>query len=153
MKLHNILLSAVLTMVTAMPATAQREAVAKQVDMPHNYYWREMYLPQLTAGPSWLAFYPDGKSLLYSMSGSLWRQAIDGTQATEITHAAGAYDYQPDISLDGRHAVFSRYDGRSLELWQLDLATGKSQALTHNGAFNAEPRYAPDGKRLVWVSS
>ena len=153
MQARSILLPAILSLLAAMPVTAQREAVAKQVDMPHNYYWREMYLPQLTAGPSWLAFYPDGKSLLYSMSGSLWRQAIDGTQATEITHAAGAYDYQPDISLDGRHVVFSRYDGRSLELWQLDLATGKSQALTDNGAFNAEPRYAPDGKRLVWVSS
>ena len=153
MKRLKILLPFILTMLVAMPAMAQREGVARQVDMPHNYYWREMYLPQLTSGPSWLAFYPDGKSLLYSMSGSLWRQSIDGIHATEITHAVGAYDYQPDISLDGRYAVFSRYDGRSLELWQLDLATGKSHALTQNGAFNAEARYSPDGKRLVWASS
>ena len=153
MNVRSALLIVLTALAAAAPVSAVREGVAKQVDMPHNYYWREMYLPQLTSGPSWLAFYPDGKTLLYSMAGSLWRQGIDSTQATELTHAAGASDYQPDISADGRHAVFSRYDGGSLELWQLDLATGKSQALTHNGAFNAEPRYSPDGKRLVWASS
>ena len=31
---------------------AGREPVLKQVDLPHSYYWRELYLPQLTTGPS-----------------------------------------------------------------------------------------------------
>ncbi len=31
---------------------AGREAVLKQVDLPHSYYWRELYIPQLTTGPS-----------------------------------------------------------------------------------------------------
>lgn len=134
-------------------ANALREGVAKQVDMPHNYYWREMYLPQLTSGPSWLAFYPDNKTLLYSMGGSLWRQVINSTHAIEVTHANAAYDYQPDISQDGRTAVFSRYNGQSLELWAIDLISGESKALTNNGAFNAEPRFSPNGKQLLWVSS
>ncbi len=29
---------------------AQREPVLKQIDLPHSYYYREMYLPQLTTG-------------------------------------------------------------------------------------------------------
>lgn len=134
-------------------ANAVREGVAKQIDMPHNYYWREMYLPQLTSGPSWLAFYPDNKTLLYSMAGSLWRQDINSTQAREVTHATGAYDYQPDINKDGQKAVFSRYNGQSTELWAIDLYTGQSEALTQNLAFNVEPRFSPDGKQLLWVSS
>ena len=48
----------------------------KQIDLPHTYYFREMYLPQLTSGPSSVAWSPDGKSLVYSMAGSLWRQEI-----------------------------------------------------------------------------
>lgn len=134
-------------------ANAIREGVAKQVEMPHNYYWREMYLPQITSGPSWLAFYPDNKTLLYSMAGSLWRQDINSSHAVEVTHATGAYDYQPDIHKDGHTAVFSRYNGQSLEIWSIDLISGKSKALTNNGAFNAEPRFSPDGKQLLWVSS
>src|ERR1700694_1510930 len=38
---------------------AQREPVLKQIDLPHPYYYREMYLPQLTTGPSGAAWSPD----------------------------------------------------------------------------------------------
>ena len=89
-------------------AQAGREAVLKQVDLPHSYYWRELYIPQLTAGPSSLSFTPDGKSLVYSMAGSLWRQAIGSDEAVELTHARASYDYQPDVARDGQSLVFSR---------------------------------------------
>ena len=59
-----------------------------QIQLPHNYYYREMYLPQLTSGPSALTFSPDGKELVYSMGGSLWRQTIGSDEARELTHAA-----------------------------------------------------------------
>ena len=41
--------------------------MSAQIQLPHNYYYREMYLPQLTSGPSALTFSPDGKELVYSM--------------------------------------------------------------------------------------
>ena len=134
-------------------AHAGREPVLKQVDLSHSYYWRELYLPQLTTGPSSLSFMPDGKSLIYSMAGSLWRQEIGSDQAIELTHPNSAYDYQPDISRDGRSVLFSRYDGNSIELWRLDLETGQEQPLTSGGAVNVEPRLSPDGKRIAWVST
>ncbi len=134
-------------------ADAAREAVLKQVDVPHSYYWRELYLPQLTTGPSSAAFSPDGQELVYSMVGSLWRQRIGSPEAVELTHASGAYDYQPDWSRDGRHVVFARYQGTGVELWRLDVSTGREQALTNQGAVNVEPRLSPDGKRLAWVST
>ena len=31
------------------------------IDAPHAYYYHEMYLPQLTSGPSSLAWSPDSK--------------------------------------------------------------------------------------------
>ena len=134
-------------------ADAEREPVLKQVDLPHSYYWRELYIPQLTSGPSSLSFTPDGKGLAYSMAGSIWGQAIGSDEAVELTHPRGAYDYQPDITPDGRIIVFSRYNGSSIELWALDLEDGGEVQLTSGGAVNVEPRVSPDGKRIAWVST
>ena len=135
------------------PAQADREPVLKQVDLPHSYYWRELYIPQLTTGPSSLSFTPDGGALIYSMGGSLWRQVIGSNDAVELTHARGAYDYQPDAAPDGRGIVFSRYAADAIELWALDLATGHERQLTFGKAVNVEPRLSPDGKHLAWVST
>ena len=132
---------------------AGREAVLKQVDLPHSYYWRELYIPQLTTGPSSAAFTPDGKTLVYSKSGSLWRQRIGSDEAFELTHPRAAYDYQPDVAADGKSVVFARYDGAAFQLWRLDLATGREQKLTTGNAVNVEPRLSPDGRRIVWVST
>jgi len=132
---------------------AEREPVLKQVDLPHSYYWRELYLPQLATGPSSVSFMPDGGSLIYSMAGSLWRQAIGSDEAIELTHPRGAYDYQPDVARDRSSVVFSRYDGNAIELWRLDLASGRELELTSGGAVNVEPRLSPDGKRIAWVST
>ncbi|MFO1408681.1 MAG: CehA/McbA family metallohydrolase [Steroidobacteraceae bacterium] len=135
------------------PALADREPVLKQVDLPHSYYWRGLYLPQLTSGPSSAAFVPDGTAVVYAMEGSLWRQPLDSGVATELTHPRGAYDYQPDVAPDGRSVVYARYDGASVELLRLDLASGREQALTRGGDVNVEPRLSPDGRRLAWVST
>jgi hypothetical protein len=139
----------------AMPGNAEagREPVLKQVDLPHSYYWRELYLPQLTTGPSSVAFMPNGRELIYSMAGSLWRQTVGSSEAVEVTHSNGAYDYQPDVAADGQSLVFSRYNGDALELWRLDLGSGREQQLTSGGAVNVEPRLSPDGKRIAWVST
>ncbi|WP_051555873.1 TolB family protein [Kordiimonas gwangyangensis] len=104
-----------------------RIPVLEQVKHPHTYYWREMYMPQLTSGPSAATFSPDGKSVIYSMQGSLWRQAIGDDTVYELTAGAG-YDYQPDWSPDGRHVVFTRQHGNTLNLMLLDMETGIATA-------------------------
>ena len=106
MRQHKILLGALL-LLSPLQVMAERKTVLAQIQLPHNYYYREMYLPQLTTGPSALTFSPDGKELVYSMGGSLWRQSIGSDQAQELTHAGG-YDYQPEWSHDGRHIIFTR---------------------------------------------
>ena len=143
-----------LLLVADCPATfaAGREPVLKQVDLPHNYYFREMYLPQLTSGPQYPVFSPDGKDVVYSMGGSLWRQRIGEGEARELTHGAG-YDYQADWSPDGRRLVFARYDGKGVGLRELDLATGRETALTSGADVELEPRISPDGRWLAFVST
>ncbi|HTQ97103.1 MAG TPA: CehA/McbA family metallohydrolase, partial [Candidatus Acidoferrum sp.] len=112
----------------------------------------ELYLPQLTSGPSSLCWMPNSKELIYSMGGSLWRQKLNLKEAVQLTDGPG-YDYEPDCSPDGKSLVFVSYQNDAMELWLLDLANGKTQQLTNEGAVNLEPRWSPDGKRLVWVST
>lgn len=134
---------------------AQRETVLKQIDVPHNYYYREMYLPQLTSGPGSVAWSPDSQEVVYSMQGTLWRQKLDSTIAEQITTGPG-YDYQPDWSPDGNWIVFSRYNKDAVELCLLNLSSsgmGTVQMVTQGGAVNVEPRWSPDGTKIAFVST
>lgn len=141
-----------LLLISAISALAQRELVLKQIDLPHPYYYREMYLPQLTTGPSSVAWSPDSQSVVYSMAGSLWRQKLDSPVAEQLTAGPG-FDYQPDWSHDGRWIVYASYQNDAIELWALDLTTSQKRQLTRGGAVNVEPRFSPGGKRLAFVST
>jgi TolB protein len=134
------------------PAAAQRRSILQQIDEPHPYYYRELYLPQLTSGPSSLSWAPDSQEMVYSMAGTLWRQKLTLKQAVQLTSGSG-YDYQPDWSPDGRNVVYASYQKDAIELWLLDLVTGNTRQLTNGGAVNVEPRWSPDGKKIVWVST
>ena len=133
-------------------ASAQRAPVLQQISVPHNYYYREMYLPQATSGPSSVAWSPDGTELVYSMQGSLWRQRLGTAEATQLTDGPG-YDYQPDWSPDGRQIVYTSYQNDALELWVLDTRDGSTRPLVANGAANLDPRWSPDGTRIAYVST
>jgi TolB protein len=132
--------------------SAQRELVLKQIDLPHPYYYREMYLPQLTTGPSAVAWFADSRTLVYSMAGSLWKQNLNSAVAEQLTAGPG-YDYQHDCSPDGHWVVYVSYHKDAMELWALNLETRQSRPLTSSGAVNVEPRFSPDGKRIAFVST
>jgi TolB protein len=151
LKRATVIICAVLTLLV-IPSYAQRRPVLPQIDEPHPYYYRELYLPQLTSGPSSLTWGPNSKELIYSMVGTLWRHKLDSKDAVQITDGAG-YDYQPDWSPDGQSVVYVSYQKDAMELWLLDMASGKTRQLTNGGAVNVEPRWSPDGKKLVWVST
>ena len=129
-----------------------RIPVLAQVNHPHTYYWREMYMPQLTSGPSSASFSPDGKSVIYSQRGSLWRQKLGEDTAYELTVGPG-YDYQPDWSPSGKSVVFTRQKNNALNLMLLDLETGSVKPLTQGNAVNLEPRWSPAGDKIAFVST
>jgi TolB protein len=66
--LKNIFSLTLLIFPLVLPCAAQRKPVLPQIDLPHPYYYREMYLPQLTSGPSSVAWSPDSNEVVYSMA-------------------------------------------------------------------------------------
>lgn len=133
-------------------APPPRETVLKQIRLPHNYYYREMYLPQATSGPGSFDWSPDGREVIVSMQGSLWRHRLGSTESVQITDGPG-YDYQPDWSPDGTTVVYASYRDDAVDLMALDLETGAERTLHANGAVNVEPRFSPDGRRIAYVST
>ena len=88
-----------------------------------------MYLPQLTTGPSAVAWAADARSVVFSMAGSLWQQKLDSTVAEQLTSGPD-YDYQPDCSSDGHWVVYASYARDAVELWSLNLETKATRQLT-----------------------
>jgi TolB protein len=130
----------------------QRQPVLRQIQVPHSYYYREMYLPQVTTGPSSVTWSPDAREVIYSMQGSLWRQRIGSAEARQLTSGPG-YDFQPDWSSKGNRLVYVSYRNDAMELRILELATGADRPLIADGQVNLEPRWSPDGRRLAFVST
>ncbi|MBV8514523.1 MAG: CehA/McbA family metallohydrolase [Acidobacteria bacterium] len=139
-------------LISAPVGFAQRKPVLQQIQLPHPYYYREMYLPQLTSGPSSVTWSPDSRQVIYSMGGSLWRQNVDSNTAQQITDGSG-YDYQPDWSPDGKSVAYVSYQHDAMELWMLDLATGNARQITKDAAVDIEPRWSSDGAKIVFVST
>jgi TolB protein len=143
---------AALPLASTIAGAQQREAVLEQIKLPHAYYYREMYVPQVTSGPSAVTWSPDGREVISSMQGSLWRQRLGTSEARQLTAGPG-YDYQPDWSPDGRSVAYASYREGAIELRLLDLASSADRALTANGGVNVDPRWSPDGNHLAFVST
>jgi hypothetical protein len=78
----------------------------------------------------------------------------DGTDNHRITNQDNYRRYYPSLSPDGKSVVYSGYREENVyEIYELDLASGKSKQLTDRlGVLNA-PEISPDGKSIVGASS
>lgn len=115
-------------------------------------YTLECYLPQITNGPNFPTWSPDGKELAFSMKGSIWRQKLGEPVAHELTTDQG-YAGMPAWSPDGNFIVYTSDWNEQIHLRLLNLRTGETKALTTGNSINVEPEWSPDGTRIAYVST
>ena len=153
MRLRGILL--ILIVATTAGAQMRRRVFSRILDQDHvgdMAYVPECYLPQITNGPNFPTWSPDGKQIAFAMKGSIWRIQLGEGTAYELTTGA-SYDSQPTWSPDGKWIVYTAEQNERIHLKLLDLATGATRDLTRGDSINIEPTWAPDGTRLAYVST
>ncbi|MBS1826795.1 MAG: CehA/McbA family metallohydrolase [Acidobacteria bacterium] len=143
-------LTLLLLIASLAPAQTQRRVFSRI--MTGEPYTLECYLPQITNGPNFPTWSPDGKELAYSMKGSIWRQKLGESVAHELTTDQG-YAGIPAWSPDGNFIVYTSDWNEQIHLRLLDLRTGENKALTTGNSINVEPEWSPDGSRIAFVST
>ncbi len=109
--------------------------------------------PDTDYDPAWA---PDGGSIVFTSerngSADLFRVNPDGSGLTQLT-TDPAYDDQAAFSPDSKQLVFvSTRGGGMANLWTMDLATRRPEALTSGPGGDFRPSWSPDGKWIAFSS-
>ncbi|MCC6590473.1 MAG: CehA/McbA family metallohydrolase [Bryobacterales bacterium] len=134
---------------TALPQTQRRVFSRIFTGEPYTI---ECYLPQITNGPNFPTWSPDGKQIAFAMKGSIWRVTLGETRAEQLTLGRG-YDSMPAWSPDGNFIVYTSDLDETIHLKLLNLKTGEVKTLTSGNSINVEPEWSPDGSRIAYVST
>ncbi|MDP2875658.1 MAG: CehA/McbA family metallohydrolase [Holophaga sp.] len=117
-----------------------------------HHYFEGYELPIVSNGPMDISPAPDGKSLVFSTQGWLWRYDLATAKAERIT-LGGPCDSRPTLSPDGRQMAFVRDDNTTMWIVLKDLRTGIERDLVKSGRLDLDPVFAPDGHTVYYSSS
>jgi len=92
---------------------------------------------------------PDGRQLVFSLLGDLYRMPIDGGAATRIT-SGPAWEVQPRWSPDGSRIAFTSDRGGGNNLWTVDANGGDPVQVTKEDfRLLNNPAWTPDGRFII----
>jgi Tol biopolymer transport system component len=139
-------------------ATGKRDEVKFSAEISFEFYPGSplpAYSEMRSASPTSILtprLAPDGKSVIFTAAGYLWRQPISGGVAERLLDTSG-FEWGPAaLSPDGKRLAYQLSEGETQQLRILDLATGQSSTLISEGRTGRyEPAWSPDGTKLVYT--
>jgi Tol biopolymer transport system component len=76
----------------------------------------------------------------------------EGKIVKQLTDSKG-YDAEATLSPDGKKMVYTSTKDGDIELYIMDLKTGKEKRITHTMGYDGGAWFSPDGKKLIWRAS
>jgi len=77
---------------------------------------------------------------------------LNGKIVKRLTKSDG-YDAEATLSPDGKNMVYTSTKDGDLELYIMNLKTGKEKRITHTLGYDGGAWYSPDGTKLIWRAS
>ncbi len=102
--------------------------------------------------PLWLrypAISPDGKSIVFSFKGDLYKVASEGGDAIPLT-LHEAYDYMPVWSHDGKWIAFASDRYGNFDVFIMPSSGGDATRLTYHSANDYPYDFTPDNKSVIF---
>ncbi len=82
----------------------------------------------------------------------IFMATLDGKIVKRLTSAKG-YDAEATLSPDGRKMLYCSDKSGDLELYIMDLKSGKEKQITSVLGYDGGAWFSPDGKKIVWRAS
>ncbi|KAB7645642.1 amidohydrolase family protein [Polymorphobacter fuscus] len=122
------------------------EATHPQVEVAPDRFTTRM--------PRWASVSPDGRTVVFETLGKLWTKPVaGGTPQRLVTGDADDLELWPSWSRDGKTIVFVGWTDAGLgQVRSVAAGGGTAKTLTAHPGHYARPRFAPDGKAIVFES-
>lgn len=94
---------------------------------------------------------PDGKTLVFSAVGYLWKKELPNGTPVRLTNQADAFEFEPVFSPDNKKLLYVTWnDTATGAIWEYEFKKGKTKKITTEKGIFREPVYSPDGKKIVY---
>ncbi len=98
------------------------------------------------------AISPDGRTIVFSYQGDLFKVGTDGGTATLLT-THDAYDFAPVWSHDGQKIAFASDRYGNMDVFMMSANGGSATRLTYHSAWEYPTDFTPDNQAVIFTSS